>query len=417
MKLIDEKGRVFGKINIIDFLALLFLFCLLPMFYFGYRIMKSGARQDVVEVKKEYVDVVVQCLFAKLKEEDIGIISSWKGEQGADGQADVRIINLGEPQPYKYEFDVGNGKKLIKEDKALKQVDAFLRLNSEIRGSGLFYNGKALRVGEVLTFDIAGQRFECRVMEVYPDLKRQQIIIRGKIQTVDVYVTLKDLSDAVLDAIAVGDKEVRGEGEVVAEVLALGKVANNVLDVDLGAGSFVRAEEAGKKQISARMRLRVKKTDSGLFYFKDKRMMRGQPLKFDMGRYKVWGVLSNTFEVVSRLNEHRVSLQVKFTGLAPEVAKVIQRGDVEKDAQDKVVARIGEVISNKPSQVLTIKEGQFISLNHPFQRDIVLGLDVLCIEKDGVYYFKNYPVKMGNNIVFATELYSISGMIVGMDAR
>ncbi|MBC8488612.1 MAG: DUF4330 family protein [Bacteroidetes bacterium] len=36
--LMDEKGRLFGKINIIDFLVLLFLLSLTPMFYFGWKI-------------------------------------------------------------------------------------------------------------------------------------------------------------------------------------------------------------------------------------------------------------------------------------------------------------------------------------------------------------------------------------------
>ncbi len=36
--LIDERGRLFGKINVIDFIVLLFVLCLLPMFYFGYKI-------------------------------------------------------------------------------------------------------------------------------------------------------------------------------------------------------------------------------------------------------------------------------------------------------------------------------------------------------------------------------------------
>lgn len=38
MKIIDNKGRIFGKINIIDFGVLLFVLFLLPMFYFGGKI-------------------------------------------------------------------------------------------------------------------------------------------------------------------------------------------------------------------------------------------------------------------------------------------------------------------------------------------------------------------------------------------
>ena len=36
--IMDDKGRLFGKLNIIDFLVLIFLLSLTPMFYFGYKI-------------------------------------------------------------------------------------------------------------------------------------------------------------------------------------------------------------------------------------------------------------------------------------------------------------------------------------------------------------------------------------------
>tara|TARA_B100000315_G_scaffold15944_1_gene14283 strand:- start:146 stop:1006 length:861 start_codon:yes stop_codon:yes gene_type:complete len=38
MKLIDDKGRLFGKINVIDLLVILFLLGLTPIFYYGYKI-------------------------------------------------------------------------------------------------------------------------------------------------------------------------------------------------------------------------------------------------------------------------------------------------------------------------------------------------------------------------------------------
>lgn len=38
MKIIDDKGMFFGKINIIDFLVLLFILCFLPMLWYGWKI-------------------------------------------------------------------------------------------------------------------------------------------------------------------------------------------------------------------------------------------------------------------------------------------------------------------------------------------------------------------------------------------
>jgi hypothetical protein len=73
------------------------------------------------------------------------------------------------------------------------------------------------------------------------------------------------------------------------------------------------------------------------------------------------------------------------------------------------------IISNKPSGVLALKENQVITLNHPFNKDMLLSLDVRCMQKKGVYYFKNYPVKMGNTLTFSTDSYSIPGIIVAME--
>ncbi len=47
MRIIDERGMVFGKINIIDFLVVLFVLCLLPMFYFGYKIINRP--QEIIQ--------------------------------------------------------------------------------------------------------------------------------------------------------------------------------------------------------------------------------------------------------------------------------------------------------------------------------------------------------------------------------
>ena len=51
--MLDDKGRlnIFGwRVNIIDFLVLVFLICLMPMFWFGYKIM---TRPVPVKVKVE----------------------------------------------------------------------------------------------------------------------------------------------------------------------------------------------------------------------------------------------------------------------------------------------------------------------------------------------------------------------------
>ena len=52
VKIIDDKGRLFGKINVIDFLALVFLIALIPMFYSGYKIFNHKVPAIIPVIEK-----------------------------------------------------------------------------------------------------------------------------------------------------------------------------------------------------------------------------------------------------------------------------------------------------------------------------------------------------------------------------
>lgn len=41
MKIIDEKARLFGKINILDAMVIIFLMSLAPVLFFAYRVFKE----------------------------------------------------------------------------------------------------------------------------------------------------------------------------------------------------------------------------------------------------------------------------------------------------------------------------------------------------------------------------------------
>ena len=51
--MLDDKGRlnIFGwRVNIIDFLVLVFIACLMPMFFIGYRIMTNAPQEAPVTI-------------------------------------------------------------------------------------------------------------------------------------------------------------------------------------------------------------------------------------------------------------------------------------------------------------------------------------------------------------------------------
>ncbi|MBL7196524.1 MAG: DUF4330 domain-containing protein, partial [Candidatus Omnitrophica bacterium] len=146
MKIIDEKGRLFGKINIIDFLVIIFLLSLTPMFYFANKIYtndKPEVKEQVQpqELKDEFA-IMINCKFIKLKPEVARMISIGDKELDSDGNLIGQILSLGKLAPYSYEFDVGPNKKLIRKDPELQQVTVILKINSVIRGKNIYYKDK-----------------------------------------------------------------------------------------------------------------------------------------------------------------------------------------------------------------------------------------------------------------------------------
>lgn len=440
MKIIDEKGKLFGKINLIDFLVIMFLFCLVPMLYFGHKILSK--KPSSVKDSEEFIDIEARCLLIKLKPETLRLISVGDTEINYAGRIIGEVTSIGESSPYKYLLDVGEEERILKESPDLQQLEVTLKLKAN-PGAGrgalnyshppqelkidrpFIFTTKEYRVSAIIPkYGVHEDPTLIRVSKDAPlslkSRKRPEPKPEPKEENraLDLYVTLKDLDEDLLKKISVGDKEVDESGQTLAEILSLGKIENNLLELNLGKGNFVSGEDSAKKQISTKMRLKClidySKDDTQL-YFKGQKIEQKTPFEFKTDKYEAIGILAKTFEITPALKEKWVVLRVKFARVNSEIASVIQKGDIEKDSSDRIAATLDSIISNKLSEVLALKEDEFITLSHPFNKDILGSLNVRCVEKEGIYYFKSYPVKMGNSITFSTELYSITGLIVGME--
>lgn len=73
MKIIDDKGRLFGKINIVDFLILVCVAVLIPAFIGTYKILqKKPERVPSRWIRVEAVTFVIPEFLGLMKEGDVG---------------------------------------------------------------------------------------------------------------------------------------------------------------------------------------------------------------------------------------------------------------------------------------------------------------------------------------------------------
>lgn len=401
MKIIDEKGRLFAKINIIDFLIIVILLSLAPALYFGYKIMTKTA----VISDKEYIEIETSFRLIKLQPDILKLISIGDKELNEDGRITGEIVSLGQSEPYKYEFDIGRNQKIIKKDPILIEIAARLKLTIEIKEGKPYYKDNEIRFGSIVEFNTS--KYSISAIPIGED-------IGGGERTIDLNVILKNIDEDTLEKIAAGDKELDKNGTMIAQILSLGKIENSTTRIDLGGGNIVEGEDSSKKQVYARMRLWCQLKGDQL-YFRDEKIEYNTPLEFKTNKYTIRGVSAEDYEPYR--NEKWFSARLNFNQLNPEIAKFIQEGNTEKDEFGKTIAKIGSILSNEPALVVDIYEGKFITLRHPFDRDISALIDLLCVEKEGAYYFKEHMAKMGVELTLNTDLYSITGLITGIRVK
>ncbi|MFH1202726.1 MAG: DUF4330 family protein [Candidatus Omnitrophota bacterium] len=400
MKIIDENGRLFGKLNIIDFLIIVSLICFITMFYFGYRLFSAKPKFS----KKDFIEEVFDCQFIKLEPQIAKLISVGDKELNESGEVIGEIISLGEVGPYEYKIKVGPKEEFLKTDKNLKQISARLKLIVGVRPDGLYYKYSPIALNSI--FDFATEKYSVKAIRGLKNIEESLI---------DLYGSIKELNNDTAKLVLVGDKEVDENGQVIAEILNVGELENNIVNIDLGSGNFLQGVDPNRKQIFVKVRLKCKTDENSQIFYKDRKLTYNFPIEFNTDKYKSVFLASGAFSSIYQTKTRWLKLKVRFFEIIPEIADIIHEGDVEKDLSGQVVAKIDAVISSKQSEMLTFKENNLVMVNHPFLKEIVVSMKTFCAEKDEITFFKNFPVKIGNPITFSTDMYSISGIIVGVE--
>lgn len=182
MKIIDEKGRIFGKINIIDALVIIFFLCLTPMFYFGHKILNKKPipaieQQPSPESEKKFIEIEIDCQFLRLTSETIRLISPGDKELNKKGQVIGEIKSVSKSTPYIHQIDIGSGYIFFKEDALLKQALVVLKIYAELKGDKVLYKGKRILMNGTINFDTSKYQVEGKVLfESVPNIVKTKLI-------------------------------------------------------------------------------------------------------------------------------------------------------------------------------------------------------------------------------------------------
>ena len=112
----------------------------------------------------------------------------------------------------------------------------------------------------------------------------------------------------------------------------------------------------------------------------------------------------------------KVIAEIKFLKIMPELASVIREGDIDKDSGGDTAGVLKKIISSKNSQFVAMGNSeQVIIMEDPMTRDVQASFELNCVNDNGVLSFEGYPVKIGSDIAFTTDLYSMQGIVVKIE--
>lgn len=286
MKIIDEKGKLFGKINIIDFLAVLFLLSLLPMFYFGYRL--SRIKPPEVEIRRELIEIELPCVMRKIPPETLKLIKVGDAQIDDKGKKIGEIINLGKPVPYNYRipfFPTSSRDYLIKEDGVLKEVPATLRLIMEVKENNkIFYNQQPVFYEAPFDFTTAKYSVEAASILQIPEETKPR-------RWVKVKVRFSGLVPELCEIINGGHIEKDSEGKIIGRIdEILERQASQIQALKLEESRLMVINDPFRKDLTAALSLLCVEDESGL-YFKNYPVKIGSQINFSSKFYIVSGTI------------------------------------------------------------------------------------------------------------------------------
>jgi hypothetical protein len=369
VRILDDKGRLFGKINLFDFSVLAFLGLIAPLFYIGQKAYLQAKRSSW-STKGEFT-ISLDGKFLQVPPETMAIMKV--GDKGFDarGRVTAEIISLGKDRLNKYKYDLGVA-KFFETDK-LRECDGTLSLKVAATEEVIFYNERRVLYETPLTF--INPKYTVTFVPTLPLPPPAPLLWDSGTDTyVEIDAVLKDLDSDMVKLVSTGDKELGENGATIAEIVSAGKPQENLHTMLSGSERVVVGVDRSKFQLPVRMRLLCRLSPQRILFFKGSEVKNASLFFFKPGKYAATAEVNNYQLSLPPAPEPQpwetgaaISMEIcaLLKDLDSNALKLVSVGDKEEDKNGATIAEIVSV--GKPQHNLyTMPAGN---------NEIVLGVD------------------------------------------
>lgn len=377
MDLIDDKGHLFGIINIIDALVVLLVLSV----------------------------VAAGTAFVLQKGAGASGGSTIQTNQNATPATRYATVNLGTHPSYVAER-ITEGDNSIVQDDNLTVTDVYqIPSNKNIRvWARVQLNGKSIKRENITEFAFGGKIIGSgSKLSVATDEYR----INGTVHNVDIQnrnlsggttrVVLRTMtSTEIADAIQQNDTYV---------------VANTTV-ATVESVEVYPTNDSRRKRVVLGVTLQTLSLN-GQPEFLGQSVRIDQQLPFKTNAYAITGQVVHSGNTSRPGKRTTTTVTLKLSGVAPEIADGISTGMVER-ADGTARARITDKLVKPATIVVTSQNGTIHGREHPIRKDISLTVKLDARRTDSDLYFHGKQLQKGNYLVLNLGLITVRGQVVDL---
>jgi hypothetical protein len=364
MPIIDDRGRLFGKINVIDALVVLLVVGITiagVVFVEPFAGSEPATRHATIDfgVQESHVATLVE-----------------EGDEVSGGANELVV------QDVHYDPHGEGGARVYARVKLSGRMVESETGNREFR-----YQGDSLRIGDEFELDTNEYSISGRVLDL--DLRGRQLPVN--------------------------------ETEVLVETVVDGSTTVEVGDVYRSAGKQVGTVESIHRYPTAdpeRERLQVGLSidaidTGGGHRFGGTPLHSNRVIIFNTRSYTFNGTVIRRGSSEPRGRQSTIDATVELRDVDPSVTRSLSVGSTEEI--NEKVSRVTNVTVEPATVVVESDDGQVYGRDHPRLKDVTLEMELATRQTDDRLYFHGHPIQADSTIILDFDSITVQGRITTID--
>lgn len=381
MNFIDDKGRIFGRINILDFLILLFIVIVLII---GMKFLFFQPKKTI------YVSL-------QLCEKDYSIKNCGNIQYFIDSGINIgdKAISLGKSVGEIVDVDVTDSfiRTNLENERSLKKdVLVELKITATEKSDGLYFKNQQLKINSPLLFET----FNAEMVGIVTRISNEAINISRFYQEKNISLIFDDVSPETASFLKKGSKEVYNG-------LTLAEVADFEIFPGLGAS----------RNVLIKARILVRFQDGDLWYKNDK-VKVGNSINLELENIALTGRIFS-IEAGARTSSLPKIVYVTAYEVRDWIADKVNVGDIEKKSSGEIMAEVLEKSVEAAEMQVVSDSGEVYRKTSPIFKDVKLKIRIQADKVGNELMFHNNPVRAGEDISFNLLNTDISGQITKIE--